>query len=432
MEEENNWQVSDQNKKGGKRFLRQLIVFVISLLIVVIVGATIYLLYTNRPEKPENNTPNVIDESDDEEEDIDLEDNDETTSKSSGISKVEEKRYSIVDKDFYFDGEDEDENYGIKLYEYDNTNKDYAEIYLRLDSYYTEPSYSYVVEAKSNGQNLLLNDRGNSVSEREIMGGIVSSIKLDKSNIGDEIEIKIKEMNEHSSRSRTVERKGSTTLVLKRDLEKLDVVKLEKNTSSYTLENMKFETYKDDDVNKETFSTASANCLRSIYSIGISTQYGNRMVTEENIQFYSVDNVNNLNLDDAFDIETKIEEKVGHYGILDMYKVFVSNGSGEITAEYEITFEDMKNLIDGKEANAKGKKITAQDILSNNESMTVANSSKITLPNKIRAYEYTYRQDPSRTHYMFILNNHIYYIDVPNGERYKDNVDLFLNSLTEK
>lgn len=424
MEEENDWKVSNQNKKTGKkRFLRQIIVFFISIFIIaiaVLIGLVIY-----------NNKPGEVIESND----IIENKSENTNTVEENLEKVslDEKIYSIEDKDFYFEDEEENEDNGIKLYEYDNTNSKYAEIYYHLNTYLTDPSYSYIIEVKNEeGKSLLLNERENSVSEREVVGGVTSSIKIDKENLGAKIDITVKEMCEHSARSRTLERKANVTLDLNKDLEEQEKVDFSNNTATYELEDIKFEVYKDENVGKDSYIMVSPNCRRINYSISLSTQYGNRIVSEEHISFYAINNINNLSLDDAFDIEKQILEKVGNYGLSDQYNLIVSNGNSEVTSEFEITFEDMKKLIEGNEINVNGKRITAQDVLGESESLKIGDSSKVTIANGIKAIKYNYKTETDRTNYMFILNEYIYYIQVPNNEKYEENVNLFLDSLSQK
>lgn len=427
MEEENNWKVSNQNKKSGKkRFLRQFIVFVISILVIAVVALIIIHRNTNTPATTIEKVP--VSENENKVEETNIVNEEDKVEKV----KLGEKIYSIENKDFYFDNEEESESSGIKLYEYDNTNPKYAEIYYCLKTYETEEAYSYIFEAENeNGESLLLNDRANSITERNIIGGEISSVKIDKEKVGSKINITIKEMCEHSARSRTLERETKVTINLNNDLKEQKKVDFKNNTSSYELENIKFETYKDDDVRKDTYGHYSENYKTTTYSIGITSQFGNRLLSEEQITFSSGNNINELNLDEAFEIERKIEENVGNYGLADKYKIYVSNGSGDITNEYEITFEDMKNLLDGKDVSVKGKKITLQDI-SNENNSKVSDSSKVKLGNDIPAIRYTYKNDNKTVNYMFIVEGYIYHISVPSGERYKENVNLFLDSLTKK
>lgn len=341
--------------------------------------------------------------------------------------------YSIENRDFYFEDEEENEDNGVKIYEYDNTNSKFAEIYYKLSSYYTDPAYSYIIEAKNEeGSSLLLNERENSISEREIIGGTISSIKIDKEKIGSKIDITVKEMYEHSARSRTIEREAKVTIDLSKDLELQEEIDFFSSTASYELEDIKFEVYKDEEISKNTYFTASENCKGTSYSIGLSTQYGNRIVSEENIEFYCINNINNLSLQEAFDIETQISEKVGQYGLSDKYKIYVSNGSGEVTNEFEITFEEMNELIAGKEINIDGKRISLQDISNEEDNLKLGENSRVTIGNGITTIKYNYKNDSSRTNYMFILNGYIYYIKVPNNSKHETNVKLFLDSLTQK
>lgn len=424
MEEENDWKVSNQNKKSGKkRFLRQIIVFLVFIFIIVIAVLIGGFIYNNKPaEVIENN--NVLENK-----------SEDTNTVEENIEKVslDEKIYSIEDKDFYFENEEENEDNGIKLYEYDNTNSKYAEIYYHLNTYLTDPSYSYIIEAKNEeGKSLLLNERENSISEREVIGGVTSSIKIDKENLGAKIDITVKEMCEHSARSRTLERKANITLDLNKDLKKQEKIDFTNNTAAYELEDIKFEIYKDEKVEKDSYIMVSPNCKKVNYSISLSTQYGNRIVSEEHISFYAINNINNLSLDDAFNTEKEILEKVGNYGLSDQYNIIVSNGNSEVKNEFEITFEDMKELIAGKEIDVDGKRVTAQDILGQDESLKIGNNLKVTIANGIKAIKYNYKTDSDRTNYMFVLNGYIYYIDVPNNPKYETNVDLFLNSLSQK
>lgn len=424
MEEENDWKVSNQNKKNGKkRFLRQLIVFLIAIIVIGIVILVALFVYKNKSGKVVENST------------ISGNKSTPTNTVEEVVQKVslDEKVYSIEDKDFYFEDEEEDEENGIKLYEYDNTNSNYAEIYYNLMSYTTDPSYSYIIEAKNEeGKSLLLNERENSISEREMIGGITSYIKIDKENLGSKIYITVKEMYEHSAKSRTIERQATTTIDLSKDLEEQKKVDFTSSTAAYELEDIKFETYKDEKIDKNTYMPYSSNCKGTSYSIGVSAQYGNRIVSEEHIEFYAINNINNLSLNEAFDTEIKILENIGNYGLSDKYKIYVSNGSGEITNEFEITFEQMKELLEGKEVNINGKRISAQDISNDEDNIKLGESSNVTIANGIKAIKYNYKSEIDRTNYMFILNGYIYYINVPNAPRYETNVNLFLDSLTKK
>ena len=286
MEEENDWKVSNQNKKNGKkRFLRQLIVFLIAIIVIGIVILVALFVYKNKSGKVVENST------------ISENKSTPTNTVEEVVQKVslDEKVYSIEDKDFYFEDEEEDEENGIKLYEYDNTNSNYAEIYYNLMSYTTDPSYSYIIEAKNEeGKSLLLNERENSISEREMIGGITSYIKIDKENLGSKIYITVKEMYEHSAKSRTIERQATTTIDLSKDLEEQKKVDFTSSTAAYELEDIKFETYKDEKIDKNTYMPYSSNCKGTSYSIGVSAQYGNRIVSEEHIEFYAINNINNF------------------------------------------------------------------------------------------------------------------------------------------
>ncbi len=428
--EENNWNVSSENKKSGKkRFLRQLIVFIISILIIAIVVFVLFIKYNNK-EKQEVPNKQVTQESSVTEVNETVKDKEEVVKEKASLNK---KVYSIENKDFYFEDDEQDDYSGIKLYEYDNTEDRYAELYYRLYSYTTDPSYSYKIEAKSeDGESLLLNDMDNSVSERDVIGGVTSYVKIDKEKLGTKINITVKEMCEHSENSRTVERETETTLDLNQDLEEQEKVDIKSSTAVFELEGFKFETYKDDKVNKSTYTMYSPKCKTVAYFIDLSTQYGNRFVSEEQIQFSVLNNINNLSLEEAFEIEKQIDEKIGHYGLADKYKIYTSNGSGEVTSEFEVTFDEMKELISGEEINIDGKRISARDITDGSENTKYGESSKVTLAKEITAIKYNYRHETNITRYMFMLDGYIYYISVPNGERYEENVELFLNSLTKK
>lgn len=418
MEEENNWQVSNK-KTGGKRFLRQFIVFLIAIIIIAI--AVLVFIVSNKNKEELENTESNTTQTENEVEDVEIQ-----------KASIEEKVYSIEDKDFYFENEEEDEDSGIKLYEYDNTNSKYAKIYYVLNSYTTDPSYNYIIEATSeSGESLLLNDRDNKISERDVVGGVVSFIKIDKERLGSKINITVKEMIEHSSSTKTLARKGSVTLDITKDLEEQEKIDLKNSTAKYELGDIEFQTYKGDTVDRTVSQSSSPTCNKETYMISMATQYGNRTVNESYILFYRVKNVNELSLDDAFEIETKIEETIGTYGLQDIYTVYASNGSGEITNEYTITFEDMKKLIEGEDVSSGGKKISAKDISDGEGNLKVKSNSKTTI-NGISAIKYDYKTEEDTVHYMFIVNEYIYYISVPTGEKFEENVEVFLDSLSKK
>lgn len=444
MEEENNWNVSNQNKKSGNRFTKQLIIFLIFIIILGIIAYAVMYVYTGKTNTvSENENSKALENNIDDENAVN---NEEIAEKVS--ANLDDEVYSITseNKHFYFDDEEESKNsteddendedtedVGIELYEYDNSKDDYAELYYQIFSYNTDSKYSYVVKVEDEtGESVLVNDRANAISEDTITPGGIESIKINK-DTGSTLNITIREMYEHSAKSRTVEREAKVTLNLNEDLEKQEKIDVSSSKSSYELGDMKFETYKEDKASKTTSTTYSTNCKIVTYEIDLSVQYGNEIISDGIIEFKSLTNINELSLDDAFSIESEIEEKIGDYGLSDKYEIEVSNGSGDVTTKYEITFEQMQDLLDGKEANTSKKKIKLEDIaVSEDDTKTVSESTKVKIGNGINAIKYTYKGDSNATYYMFIVNENIYYISVPNGDRYEDNVNIFLDSLAEK
>lgn len=429
MDEENNWNTPNQDKKGGSNFTKKLIIFLIFIIILGIVAYVVMYVYTKKENTvTENKSDEIIENAIDEENTV----NEEVEKVSANLEDIV---YAIVDEKehFYFDDEEEGEDAGIKLYEYSNSEENYAEIYYQICSYNTDSKYIYIIKIEDEtGESVLVNDRSNPISEETVTPGEIESIKIDK-NTGSTLNITVKEMYEHSAKSRTLEREAKTTLELNKDLEEQEKIDLASSTAKYELEDMEFKTYKEDKASKTTTTAYSTNCKITSYEIDLSVQYGNKIISDGNIEFEALTNINELSLDDAFAIESEIEENLGKYGLADKYKIMVSNGSGDVTTEYEITFDQMKELLDGEEASVNGKKIKLEDVsISEDDTRTVSKSSKVKLANEINAIKYTYKNDSSRTYYMFIVDENIYYISVPNGDRYKESVDIFLDSLAQK
>lgn len=300
-------------------------------------------------------------------------------------------------------------------FEYDNSNKNYAEIYYLLTNYSTEPGIYYTLKITDEQYNSLIIDE-----EEKIIGGELSSVKIKKVSLDSKINISVLENDEE---------KIKLQIDLKEDLEKK--VKIDGNPfwENSQLGDLKFSNVVSDDVYFTTKSHAYSEKLVGEYcyfSIGI--QYGHSIPEAENVELTYYKNVNNLNLEEAFKSLSLINECFGAYGLSDVYGM---DKAENITDVVIVAYEEMINLCNGLTIEKDGKEYTKESFAKTyNGSIIKDENVEIGYGIKTIKYHYEYDNEIEPVyHYMFIHNNNIYDIKVPANERINEEVQQFLDSL---
>jgi len=160
----------------------------IFLVIVLITIGILYFYYTAEStisEKVNNTMENKIEIKNVEN---NLNNNTVVNNKNDNVFSIKNKKTHLYKEDSNYDLDYS----GFKVLEYDNTNSSYAQIYYILYDYVTDPAYSYILEIiDSNGNSLLENGK----KEENIMGGIVTPIKIKKVDFNNKLRIKVYEKN---------------------------------------------------------------------------------------------------------------------------------------------------------------------------------------------------------------------------------------------
>lgn len=330
--------------------------------------------------------------------------------------------YTISDCDFDL-FEDDDRDGGIKIFEYDDSNEDYAEIYYVSYDYTTDPSYKYTLEiTDESNKSVLYNNK----KEENVIGGIVSKVKIKKLTLKEKITFSIFEKN---SETNEIYDDAKIQIDLSKKLKVKEKIDKSSKIVSRTLGDVKFKCIYDE---YEYFGTTSHSYSKNLIgencSFSVNTQYGDRLINEEHIEVSYDKNVNNLSLEKAFENLNLITSNVGQYGLSDVYGMDIYDKKGEHQKTVVITFEDMIDLCNGLTIEKDGEKYT-KDSFETNAEMSLLKDEMVEIGKGIQALKYHYSTDESVEYYMFEYNNNIYYIRIPKDEKVNDEVKLFLDSL---
>lgn len=394
-----------ENKKQIK-----FITFII-IIILIIIAIGIYF-YVSKNTKEEN-----------------LNSSNETTYKNTQASEeiqTKGKIHSIKEKEFYLfdDANVRSEEYrGMKLLEYDDTNSNYAEIYYVLYDYTTEPSYYYTLEiTDESNNNLLISGK----TEQQITGGVVSTVKIKKLSLDTKINVSIFEKYEETN---NITNSSKIQIDLENDLEEIEKIDQNINLKDGNLGDVNFNYIDSENVYFGTTShTYSQNLVGENCSLPIKIQYGNYLVAEEHIEFSYDKNVNNLNLEQAFESLTLINKTFGQYGLSDVYGMDITAQQGEVIDTVIIDFDEMMKLCNGSSIEKDGKYYT-KNSFSVFSTMTMIKDKDVEIGEGIKSIQYHFETNDEFEYYMFVYKDNIYNIRIPINSRIDDEIQQFLDSL---
>jgi hypothetical protein len=333
------------------------------------------------------------------------------------------KVYSINSKNFYLnEDEEQEEDRGMKLLEYDNTASNYAEIYYIFYDYSVDPSFYYSLEITDESNNSVL-FKG---EDGQLDCGFVSSVKIKKLNLDQIINISI---FEKYTETNEISKSSEIQIDLTNDLE--EKVKIDQivDLKTGTIGEINFKYVDSDYVYFGTTSHSySENLVGENCSLPIKTQYGNYLIPEEYIEFLSYKNVNHLDLEATYESLVLINETVGQYGLSDLYGMHIVNDDGEIVDTVIITFADMINLCNGLSIEKDGKEYT-KDSFDTYAEVSMVKDSEVELANGINAIKYHFENGEEEECYIFVYRDNIYQIKLPIDDRLDTEIQQFLNSL---
>lgn len=341
------------------------------------------------------------------------------------LDSMENVVYSIKNKISYLyeDRLEVAEEYkGMQLLEYDNSEDSYAEIYYVLYDYTTEPSFYYTLRITDElNNNLIIED-----DEPQIVGGIVSSIKINKLKSKDKVNVYVYEKN---SETNSINLDLKMQINLKKDLERKQKINQSSNMVYKKLGDVDFKYIDSKNVYfGDTSHSYSTKLKGESCSLPMKAQYGEYLIEEEHIQFSYDKNVNNLNLEQAFESLVLINNNYGQYGLSDLYGMDTVDDNGVINDIIIINFEEMMKLCNGQNIEKNGKIYTSKSF-NGFEKMKLVKDEVVKIGKNIEAIKYHFESDIGYENYMFIHNDNIYSLKVPTKERIKNEVQEFLDNL---
>lgn len=334
--------------------------------------------------------------------------------------------YSIKGKEFYL-YKDVDERYkdyrGMKLLEYDNSSNDYAEIYYIYYDYSTDPSFYYTLEITDESNNNLLID---GEKEQQLIGGMVSIVRIKKLNLKQKFKITV---FEKYTETNNVVNSSEIQIDLGIDLEEKVKINQSDKLKDGKLGDVNFKYIDDENIYFGTIQHAYSKKLTGENcSLPVRTQYGNRLISEEHIEFSYITNVNNLNLEEAFESMSLINDNLGQYGLSDIYGMSITNEQGEIIDTVIVNFYEMINLCNGLTIKKDGKEYSKKDF-DHFAQISMIKIGEIEIANGIKAIKYCFEFNDICEYYLFVYNDNIYTLKIPKHERLTYEVQEFLDNL---
>ena len=346
------------------------------------------------------------------------------------INENQIKDYAIREKEIHL-YKNEDEAYGsyggIQLLEYDNSNKDYAEIYFISFDYTTEPGMYYTVEiTDESNENLLLDG----TDEQKFAGGVVTGAKIKKINLDEKINLTIFEKGRDTNR---VFNSVKVQIDLGKDLEEKSNILQQPELWNGNIANINFKYVDSEDVyfSKDTQSEE--------FYMAAEVQYGSSYINEEFIRILAEKNIMNFNLEEAFKNYKLIFDNMPVYGIRDTYYFDIWSEQDEMCYEVVIDFNEMIDLCNGLTIEKNGKKYTKYDFYVDIENIEeigqdlIVKDKELEIGKGIKAIKYNMQYDgdiyDEETNYMFVDGEYIYYVTVPQNKKIADVVEQVLESI---
>ncbi len=424
-----------------KNFKKHISIFIILILVLIIIGLVVYIFYQNNlkenNEEIAQNKNSKTEELTDKEPEAKQEDEDESILDYNELYEEEfyrsedeyfnENIYGIKDHNFFLDQDNtynlDDEHRGMKLLEYDNSNKDFAQIYYTFSDYTTDPSYRYLIEINDeNGKSLFYSGK----KQETMIGGMISVAKIEKVDLSKKIVIKISEKFEPDN---IIEKSAELELDLSKDLEKKVKIDQSKDETFGKIGDVTFKYIYDQYVYFGTTSHAYSEKLRGENcSIPVKAQYGNKLMSGEHIEFSCEKNVNDLSAEEAFNALKIINYNFGQYGLSDIYSLSITNSDGEIIEEVIVSFDEMLDLCNGLTIEKNGKTYT-KDSFEKYAEMRMTKDGVYTIGNGIKAIKYHFEPANIDDEYMFVYKDNIYYVRLPKNVRIESAVQDFLDNL---
>lgn len=375
-------------------------ILLIIIVIAVVAGGVYFVINNKETEEPktEKRAENIIEET---------------------------KSYSIENKKVYLFEENEndvEEEYrGFSLLEYKDSN-DYAEIYYILYDYTTDPSFYYSLKVTDESGNNLLFDNE---KEEQVIGGIVSIVKIKKVSLDSKINFEVLEKEANK-----INNSAKLELDLSKDLADIEKIKQTGNLKNGKIGNVEFKYIDDEYVYFGTTEHSySQKLVGESSSLPVKVQYGNKLVEQEHIEFNCEKNVNNLSLEKAFESLSLIDEEFGQYGLSDIYGMNILDKKGEeVISEVILTFDQVMKLCAGEKVEVDGKEYT-KEIFNEFVTIKMIKDEDVVIGDGIKAIKYHFDNGDVYDYYMFIDEENIYYVKVPMEERISEETKEFLKSL---
>jgi len=292
-----------------------------------------------------------------------------------------------------------------------------------FNGYTTEPGITCYVEVLDETGNILLEN-----NLEYLMGGVPTDIIFKKIDFNSKIKVNFYETDEYLN---IVLSKGTMEIDLKKDLiKKQNGANNKVDKAKKEWKDLEFEYIKGTSIDEgELDFIQNPNSAKnySVY-IELSNYFGNYKNYLDHISIICFENIYNNDLSQA--VETvKALEYLGGYGLMYKYPIYLSDSTGEITEDIEVTHEQMMSLAKNKELTINGRKIKAAELDPHEVKYQDEQETKIDGKQAI-----TWVQDygGNERKYIFIHNNYIYEITCPTEFDTQKAVQEFIDSIKIK
>lgn len=345
---------------------------------------------------------------------------------------ITEFNYTQVDKTYYLNKEInvntldlEDNSYGsgnlqvLRVKELENN----ISLMVILTGYTTEPGITYGVKVfDEDGKNLL-------VGTPRIIGGCVTEILLNKFSLDSKISIVLLENDGFGDYS--IKRgEGKSDIILSNLIEEVEIEKPSYDTYYWRGLELEYNanSWEVDRSSTDVFRTVNnTDEVRYYKSISIKDNINGYIVYTDHIDMSIYSNIMEMDLNEIYTVTSKLMESGSGYRINSQYTTYIEM-KGEDAVECTLNHKQMMDVLDGKSVVVSGIEITKDIISGGITNIKIKNKEKTKIDG-IDAITFIRDNGETERYYMFLKDNMIYEIKVPERIDLKEEVDRFINNI---
>jgi len=292
-----------------------------------------------------------------------------------------------------------------------------------LTDYTTEPGVTYGVEVfNEDGKNLL-------VGNPRIIGGCVTEILLNKFSLDSKISIILLEKYRFDDYDKKIG-EGKIDIILSNLIEEVGIenpsydtyywrgLELEYNANSWEVDRSSSDVYR---------TANNPDEVRYYKSISIKDNINGCILYTDHIDMSIYSNIMEMDLNEIYTVTSKLMESGSGYRINSRYTTYIEM-QGEDAVECTLNHEQMMAVLDGKSVVVNGIEITKDIISGGITNIKIKNKEKTKIDG-IDAITFIRDNGDTERYYMFLKDNMIYEIKVPERIDLKEEVDRFIKNI---